>query len=124
MEFINAKHKERFEEIMRRGDISPNDKERSIGMYVISGNEYLYKQIEDLYDFQERWFKVDLVEDENGNTKIKFESDYLSSSEKAMMTFVFDVYSGRNNIGINELFSSLDIQNRQLILNAMKYRYI
>lgn len=118
MEFLNDNHKERFEKLMLKGNISKTDKERYIGMYVISGDEYLFDKIEDLYNFDDRCYIVDFVED-----KLKFKRD-LSTSEKAIMTFAFDIFTGENNIGINDLFSVLDIQNRQLILNAIKYRYI
>ena len=123
MNFINKEHEERFNNLVGRGrGVSINDIERVPGMYIMSANEDLFHKVDSLYNFDKGRFRIDIVEDEQGNLKPKFRIP-LSSSEKKMMLLAFDMYSGNDSLGINELFSSLDSSNREIVLSAIMMRY-
>lgn len=123
MNFISAEHKGRFEDLMSRGrGISINDIERVAPMYLMSANVDLFYKANDLYDFAKGEFIVDVIVDNEGNLKAKFKES-LSSSERRMMLLAFDMYSGNDNVSVNELFSCLDSNNREIVLRAIAMRY-
>lgn len=121
MNFINEKHEERFKELTK--NIGLTDRERRVAMYILSGNSDLYSNVSSIYDFKDGYFKMDLDEDEKGNTVIKWKIPF-SSSEKALVTLAFDLFSGNSTIGVYDVFRSLDIQNRELALSALRYAFI
>lgn len=121
MKFINKEHEERFNYLIGRG-ISETDIERVPGMFIMSGNKELFDKANELFDFEKSRYRVEYKEGEDGIRKIHFERP-LSSSEKRLMILAFDMYSGSNNIGVDELFSCLDRRNRELALRAIAMRY-
>ncbi|HFF9318011.1 TPA: DUF6075 family protein [Clostridium perfringens] len=123
MNFLNKEHEERFNELIKRGKgIYLSDIERIVSMYIMSGNEDLYSKSKELYNFSKGEFIFDLEEDERGNFKVQWKRP-LSSSEKKLMLLSFDMFSGNNNVGIDELFSVLDRNNKELALRAIAMRY-
>lgn len=121
MEFLNEQHKERFEELMKRGKISNKDIERTVPMYIISGNQDLYSRICKMYDFKENQFIFDFKE-EDDEKYIAWNAS-LSSSQEKLMLLAFSLFSGRSHVGVVELFRSLDSTNKELAMNAIKYFY-
>lgn len=121
MNFINERHEKRFNELTK--NIGLTDRERRVAMYILSGNSDLYNNVDSIYDFEDGYFKMDLAEDEKGNTIIKWKIPF-SSSEKALVTLAFDLFSGNSTIGVYDVFRSLDIQNRELALSALRYAFI
>ena len=121
MRFLRDVHKERFEELMKRADIR-GDIEREVVMYIISGGTGLYDKANRLYDFKKNEFIFDIEEDENGEIEIIWKAS-LSSSQEKLMRLAFSLFSGRDKIGVVELFRVLDSNNKSLALNAISMRY-
>ena len=121
MSFVNAEHKERYEELLRRGRID-RDVERCVVMYIVSGNDDLYSKVNELYDFKKNQILFDLKESENGEEEILWKA-YLSSSQEKLMLLALSLYSGRNHVGVVELFRTLDSNNKKLALNAISMRF-
>ena len=123
MKFMNEKHEERYNDLMKRGKgVRPEDWERIPVMYVLSGNEDLYDKANDLYDFKTGYFKVEYVEDEKGNNKVTWGIP-LSSSERVMTTLAFDIFAGEYNVSVHELFRVLDSNNTRLALRTIELAY-
>lgn len=122
MKWLNDKHEMRFEKLSKcEYGYWSDDVEKNVAMYIMSGNEGLYNKSNELYNFAKDEFIFDLEEDGDGY-RIKWRSP-LSSSERKLITLAFDLFSGNDNVGIMELFSSLDSENRELALNAIIYRF-
>lgn len=121
MNFLNAEHKERYDELVRRGRIS-GDIEREVVMYVISGNSDLYSRINKLYDFKKNQFIFEFEENEDGQEEVCWKAS-LSSSQEKLMLLALSLYSGRNYVGVVELFRVLDKNNKALALNAISIMY-
>ena len=123
MKFIDNEHEKRFEELKNRNkNFSINDIERASALYIISANEELFCKSKELYDFEKEEFIFDLEKDEKGNYKIKWKTP-LSSSEKNLITLAFDLFSSNNNIGVMQLFNTLDKNNIEIALRAIAYRF-
>ncbi|WP_195245632.1 DUF6075 family protein [Clostridium celatum] len=124
MKFMSQEHEQRYEELMKRGrGVRPEDCERIPVMYILSGNKDLYYKADDLYDFKKGYFKLNRVEDERGNTRVKWLVP-LSSSERVMTTLAFDIFSGEDNVGVHELFRVLDRYNTRLALRTIELAYM
>lgn len=119
--FINEEHKEKYEELIRRGNIG-NDIERAVAMFVISGGRGLYSKADKLYDFKKNEFIFDIKENEDGEKEIWWKAS-LSSSQEKLMLLAFSLYCGRDNVGVVELFRALDDNNIRVALNAISLRY-
>lgn len=123
MKFIDNEHEKRFEELKNRNkNFSINDIERASALYIISANEELFCKSKELYDFEKEEFIFDLEKDEKGDYKIKWKTP-LSSSEKNLITLAFDLFSSNNNIGVMQLFNTLDKNNIEIALRAIAYRF-
>ena len=119
--FISEEHKERYEELIRKASFG-NDIERAIAMFVIAGGKGLYEKADKLYDFKKNQFIFDIKENEKGENEIWWKAS-LSSSQEKLMLLAFSLYSGRDRIGVVELFRALDDNNKRLALNAISLRY-
>ena len=121
MKFMSEKHQERFEMLMKKGNIRDWDKERYIPMYIFSGNDDLFRKVDDLFDFKKGIFKLHSEVNENGETERYFRP--LSTSEKNLTWLAFDIFSGESNISVYRLFNSLDSNNRRLALLAIEQAF-
>lgn len=121
MEFLNKEHKEKYEELIKRGNIK-GDIEREIVMYIIAGGSDLYTKADKLYDFKENRFIFDIEENEEGKEEIIWKAS-LSSSQERLMLLALSLFGGRNHVGVVELFRVLDSNNKRLALNAISMRY-
>lgn len=123
MRFLNEIHEERFSELMKRGNISERDTERAIAMYVLAGNDALYSKASRIYDFEENSFDFDLEENDEGEQEIVWKVG-MSSSEEKLALLAFSLYSGRDKVGVVQLFRVLDNNNTRLALNALAHTYL
>lgn len=121
MNFLNKEHEERFNDLVRRGNMK-GDIEREIAMYIIAGNSDLYSKSNKMYDFKKNQFIFDMEESEDGEIEIIWKAS-LSSSQEKLMRLAFSLFSGRDKIGVVELFRVLDNNNKRLALNAISMRY-
>ncbi len=119
--FLNDEHKTKFEDLCKKANIK-NDVERKCVMYIIAGGSGLYSKADKLYDFQKNEFIFDIKENEDGKKEILWKAS-LSSSQEKLMLLAFSLYSGRDNVGVVELFNTLDSNNRILALNVISARY-
>ena len=51
MQFLNKKHKERFEELIQSDNTYQEDVERRSLFYILSGNEDLFRKRNHIYHF-------------------------------------------------------------------------
>lgn len=126
MNFIGTKHEERFKQLMKRGKgVALGDMSRIPVMYILSGNENLYRKAEKIYDFSKGYFKLKskYICGECRRQEIEWEAS-MSSSEERLTTLAFDIFSGSSNVGICELFRVLDRSNTQLALHAISLAYV
>lgn len=121
MNFLSKEHEENYKELLQRGNIT-NDIEREVAMYIIAGGSDLYSKANKLYDFKENQFIFDLKENEDGEVEIWWKAS-LSSSQDRLMRLAFSLYSGRDRVGVVELFRVLDENNKRLALNAISIMY-
>lgn len=121
MEFLDKEHEERYSILLERADIK-GDIERESAMYIISGNRDLFLKSNKMYDFRNDNFIFNFQADENGTVKILWKAS-LSRAEEKLMLLAFSLYSGRNYVGVVDLFSVLDKNNKRLAINAINRAY-
>lgn len=118
MIYISSKQEEMFKELLLRAKLNYKDKERESLLYVLSGNDDLYKQVDKIYDFEKQ--QLDCI-DENG--EVNLEDIFISSSSGALLKLALELYNQSTSISVNDLFRSLDDNNAKLAINAIKIRY-
>lgn len=126
MRFINKEHEERYNDLMKRGKgVRSEDWERIPVMYILAGNESLYRKADRIYDFREGYFKAEIKQtcEECMAREVWFEVS-LSSSEERLVTLAYDIFTGRDFVGVCELFRVLDRNNTRLALNAIELAYM
>lgn len=106
------KHEERFQSLMSRANVHPQDKERESLFWILSGNSEIYERISDIYDFTENTIKPDYLE--NGHD--------LSSSSERLIRLGFNLYNGFP-ADVLDSFQYLDEDNFNLGIQALKKRF-
>ena len=113
--FLNEVHKARFNECIKRDETGSGDVERIALFYILSGNSDIWsKGIDNIYCFKENGIKI------NSLKKL-----FLCSSSNKLVELAFNLYNGfaTKNMDPRSLFSSLDSDNLQLVLNSLKIRF-
>lgn len=64
MQFLNEKHKTRFNESIITDETHPQDVERRALFYIISGNDDLYAKRNHIYDFKNNWINIECLDSE------------------------------------------------------------
>lgn len=118
MQYVNSKQEERFKELLLRAKLKYKDKERQSLLYVIAGNDDLYKQVGKIYDFGKQ--QLSCI---NENGEADLDDIFVSSSSGALLKLGLELYNQSTLIGVHDLFKSLDDNNSKLAINAIKIRY-
>lgn len=105
---------DRFNDLLNRDNTQEQDIERKSLFYIIAGYEDLYKKVNYIYDFQDHSIFPDCLE----NEKVDF-----SSTSQKLIKLGFNLYNGNPSYDILTTFSSLDDNNFNLAINAIKYRF-
>lgn len=105
--------KERFQALMSKGEVHPQDKERASLFWILSGNSDIYGKVHHIYDFEENAIKPECLE--SGDV------DFSSSSER-LVRLAFNLYNGYP-ADVLDSFQSLDEDNFRLALEAIKIRF-
>jgi hypothetical protein len=116
MRFLNKLHEERFIELLNRDNTHPKDSERLALLYVLSGNDDVFKKARYAYDFRNHQIESDCLN--------SGEVDFCSSS-KALIRLGFNLYNGFND-GYStpiDLFNCLDVSNYTLEVNSCNIRF-
>ena len=116
MEYLNNVHRERFNEIYAKTSFPC--KENQVVAYILGGNDELYRQYEEIFNYKKSYLKFD-VEDR----KIKNINIELSNSTEAMLILMKQLTFSRVDIGINEIMRTFDRDNLKLALNAIELAY-
>lgn len=104
--------KEKLIELMTRDNTNVNDNERKALFTIISGNSDLYSKVDSLYDFDNHFIKDDC-----------FDKVLFSSGTENLLKLGFNLYNNFPAPAPLELFSSLDNQNHNLAMRAIKVRF-
>lgn len=109
-------HMDKFNNFMT--SVNSADVERAALFFIMSGSDWLYDRKDMIYDFEKNCLKLDF--DENGDL---LDNLYLSSSELSLLKLAIQLYNGNGATSVNEIFNTLDSDNANLALNAIKIRY-
>ena len=118
MYYISNRQEERFKELLLRAKLKYKDKERQSLLYVLSGNDDLYKQVNKIYDFEKQ--QLSCI---NKDGEVDLEDIFVSSSSSSLLKLSLELYNQSTSIGVHDLFRSLDDNNSKLAINAIKIRY-
>ncbi|WP_426454479.1 DUF6075 family protein [Paenibacillus sp. S-38] len=110
-QFLNYKHEDRFNDICKRDKTHSNDYERQALFFIIAGNDSLFKNVELLYDFEDKFIKLEALEEE-----------FLTGGTRSLVYLAFSLY-GYGTCGVRQLFTHLDDVNSILAIEAMKFRF-
>jgi len=116
MEILSVDHQNRYERYIAKDKTSEKDIERLTLFFIISGNERLSSHVEEIYDFNDHFIKLNI-----------FDSVGFSSSEKGLLELALNLYNNYSNndsmYSVFELFSHLDDKNFKLALDAIRLRF-
>lgn len=115
--FKDGIHLERFQSMM--GNIAPDDKERSALFFIIAGVDGLFNRREEIYNFNKRQLNLNF----NGDGDVIDNDLFLSSSEAGLLKLGIQLYNTNGTATFHDVFRSLDIQNTNLAINAIRIRY-
>lgn len=105
---------ERYNQLLERDQTDTRNTERLALFYILAGNLDLYKKVNHIYDFKDHSIKPDCLECE--------EVDFSSGSQKLIM-LAFNLYNGYTGADVLDIFRSLDYENFDLAINAIKLRF-
>ena len=121
IKFLNNEHKERFNKCIEQDGTYEYDFERKSLFYILSGNDDLYRRIEDIYDFDDRSINLDVILNK---------SHELSSAARKMLSLGLNLYNNFKYKDFNssdystlELFAGLDEFNFELCIRALRIRF-
>lgn len=121
IKFINNEHKERFNKCIEQDGTYEYDFERKSLFYILTGNDDLYRRIEDIYDFYDKSINLDFI--------LK-KGHELSSACRKMLSLGLNLYNNFKYIDFDlsdystlELFSGLDKYNFELCIRALRIRF-
>lgn len=113
---INKKfeNQNRYKALLDR-DGDSDDVYRQSLFFVIANNDDLYSKVNALYDFDLREIKSDALEG----------AVDLSGGSKALVSLAFHLFTGGGypDVTISDVFNSLDAENAEIALDAIKLRY-
>lgn len=116
MYFLNNKHKNMYLKLVKNANIDPNDIERKVLFYIISGNSDLLKKKASVYDFNEGFINFDCLD----STTVDF-----CSSSKALIRLGFNLYNGYADDYTNpvDILGKLDSNNYLIANRAINIRF-
>ena len=124
MRFLNEQHKKNFWQICAEDEgFNQRDLERVALFYVIAGNDTLFSQRKNIYDFKDRAINIEI--DENGKTFIHGEA-WHTSGTLALIRLGYNLFNGFRDERTSpmDLLSSLDDKSFDLAFNAMAIRFV
>lgn len=120
MEFLSQEHEKNFNNLIKKGDVRSGDIERKSMFYIISGNNDLFKQVNNIYNFKD---------DELQERKETLEGDLYfpnvltSNSSQKLLNLAVQLFNNTKDQNVLDTFSGLDSENFQLALNAIRLRF-
>ena len=106
-------HTDNYTELLIKDKTAENDVERK-SLFLIFSTDDLFGKVTHLYDFKEHSIKPQSLK--NG------EVDLSSSSRKLVMA-AFNLYNGHYKADLCDTFASLDDENFNLVIQAIKIRF-
>lgn len=114
--FKNDEHEKKFNELISVADVKSH--EYLALFFIIAGNNGLYARRNKIYDFTTNQIKLDF----NNDGDVLSDDLYLSSSEVKLLELGIQLYNGSGTTTIMDIFNSLDVDNIDLAINAIKLR--
>ena len=120
MEFLNSQHEENFNNLIKKAEVRNGDIERKSLFYIISGNNDLFKQVNNIYNFKD---------DELQERKETLEGDLYfpnvltSNSSQKLLNLAVQLFNNTKDQNVLDTFSGLDSENFQIALNAIRLRF-
>ena len=116
MNFFNDKHGDIYLKLVENANIQPNDIERKVLFYIISGNNDLFKKKRSVYDFDKGFINFDCLD----STIVDF-----CSSSKALIRLAFNLYNGYTDDYTNplDILGRLDSNNYIIANRAINIRF-
>lgn len=111
--FLNGEHKKRMRSFER--DTSEYD---SL-IYILTGNEELYQNIDKIYDGNNKKLKIKF--DVNGEPDLS--NLWLSSSAAALLRLGIQLFNNGSKQSVFDTFCSLDSENTNLAFEAIRRRF-
>ena len=114
--FKNDEHEKKFNELISVADVKSH--EYLALFFIIAGNNGLYARRNKIYDFTTNQIKLDF----NNDGDVLSDDLYLSSSEVKLLELGIQLYNGSGTTTVMDIFNSLDVDNIDLAINAIKLR--
>lgn len=111
---VKEKQDLRYQQLLERSGATPGDLERKALFHIIAGNDDLYSNVNNIYDFEENVILTECLE---GDGEV-----YLSSSSRKLVKLAYHLYNGYD-ASVLEVFSGLDDNNARLAIEAIKIRF-
>ena len=111
---VKDKQDLRYQQLIERSGATPGDLERRALFHIIAGNDELYSNVNNIYDFEENVIKTECLE---GDGEV-----YLSSSSRKLLKLAYHLYNGYE-ASVIEVFSGLGDEDAKLAIEAIKIRF-
>lgn len=112
--FLNGEHKKRYRSFER------DTSEYASLIYILTGNEELYKNVSKIYDEYNKKLAINF--DDDGEPDL---SDlWLSSSATALLRLGIQLFNNGSKQSVFDTFCSLDSENTKLAFEAIRIRFL
>lgn len=103
-------HQERLNQLLKRSNAHPKDLERKAMFYILAGNEDLFNKVNDIYDFEERCIRPEILESN------------LTMNEISLISLAFNHYN-QYPVNVDVVLYGLNDEDFTLAINSMIMRY-
>lgn len=115
MNFINTEHEDRFRELILRAKVVPGDTERVSMFYIFAYNDNTYRNIKDLYDFEDDVILFDGLNE-----------GWQTGTSRKLTKLGFNLYNGfndeENRCDVLNVTCGLDMEHITMIFRAVAIR--
>lgn len=113
MDYMNSEHEKRYLLYLKKDNTSQKDCERKSLFYILAISSDLEKHIEEIYDFENRWIKLECLE-----------KSWQTSGYSAIIRLAYNLYNGYtdDNSDVLTIFSRVSADVRDYLYNAIRFR--
>ena len=110
--FDNEIHKQRYKELVDRGEFKDDWYAQSL-FFILASKDDLYVHANQIYDFEAK------------SINREFGRDFLTSGTYKLIALAFELYTNSNilNKSLSDIFSSLDNDYFNIAINAIRVRF-
>ena len=103
----------RYKELLVKDLTHEGDIERKALFHILANNVELYDMLHEIYDFKDHSIKPECLQ-----------SAKLTSATRSLVNLGFNLYNNYNKVTVYSVFVSLDSDNTQIALDAIKIRFV